>query len=172
VALYPCIVTQTNHPVARLLEWLPECDFAVLEHGFAPHGRDYQLLIEHSGYHQPGRHRITFTHVVELSFATEVRDDVWPTSWSDVFLDYSTWEQAGSPEGYVWGVNWSLAYPGIKAIEPSEKAASWSHRLKHTMSEAEVTTNQFRLSLIFSEIRAQRVDDRTDLISAVIIPLK
>lgn len=164
-------MTQSDHPVTRLLEWLPDCDFAVLEHGLTAHGRDYHILIEHSGYNHPGRHRLIFTHVVELSFTTEVRDDVWPGSWSDVFIDYATWEQAGEPEGYVWGVNWSLAYPGLKPIEPSGKAATWTQRVQHPMHEASLTTNQFHLGIVFHELRAERIDDRTDLISKVIIPL-
>lgn len=161
-----------DHPITRLREWLPESDFAVLEHGFLPHGRDYQIVVEHSGIKDPGRHRLVFTHVAQLSFVSEVRDDAWPPSWLDVFTDYAAWEAAGSPEGYVWGANWSLAYPGIKAIEPSAIADDWSQRLGHPMYEAELTTNQFRLALVFHEIRTQRIDDRTDLISQVIIPLK
>ena len=165
-------MTQTNHPIARLFEWLPECDFAVLEHGLAQHGRDYRLLLEHSGRVQPGRHWLTFTHVPEFALITEVRDDAWASSWSGPFTDYAAWEAAGEPEGYVWGVNWSLAYPGLRAIEPSAKAANWSSRLHHPMYEVELATNQFRLSLVFHDVRTERVDDRTDLISRVVIPLK
>jgi hypothetical protein len=165
-------LTQSDHPVSRLLEWLPDCDFAVLEHGLADHGRDYYLLIEHSGYNHPGRHRIIFTHTVELSLTSQVRDDVWPRSWSDVFIDYAAWEQAGQPDGYVWGVNWSLAYPGIKPVEPSSRAANWSQRIQHAMHEMVLTTNQFQLNLIFHDVRTEKIDDRTDLISQTIIPLK
>jgi hypothetical protein len=160
-----------DHPIARLLEWLPECDFAVLKHGFAPHGRDYHVVVEHSGRHRPGRHRLIFTHVAELAVTTNVRDDVWRESWAEIFTHYGAWDQAGAPEGYVWGVNWSLADPGIKAIAPSTRAAAWAHRLQHAMYEAELGTNQFRLALVFHDLRVEKIDDRTDLISQVIIPL-
>ena len=161
-----------THPVSRLFKWLPECDFAVLDHGFAPHGRDYRIIVEHSGHNAPGRHQLLFTHVVDLAISTTVRDDVWKESWSDVFTDYAAWEQADEPEGYIWGVNWSLAYPGLKASEASETAAAWSKRLGRPMYEAVLVTNQFRLTLLFHDIRTERVDDRTDLISRVIIPLR
>ena len=163
-------MTESDHPIAQLLEWLPECDFAVLDHGLAPHGRDYQLTIEHSGTKAPGRHKLVFTHVPEFSVVTEVRDDVWPESWSDVFTDYGAWERAGEPEGYVWGVNWSLAYPGLRAIVPSAKADMWGHRFGRPMYEAELATNQFTLRLVFHDIRTERLDDHTDLISRVMIP--
>ena len=161
-----------DHPVSRVLEWLPESDFAVLEHGFAAHGRDYHFEIEHSGNKKPGRHRLIFTHVVELTFLTQVRDDVWPDSWTDVFTDYAAWERAGNPGGYVWGTNWSLAYPGIKAVVPSMKAATWTDRVKHAMHEVALTTDRFRIELVFHDLLTERIDDRTDLISQVIIPLQ
>jgi hypothetical protein len=168
----PHSVTQTDHPITRLLEWLPECGFAVLKHGLAPHGRDYHMVIEQSSQHRPGRHRLIFTHVTEVAFTSEVRDDVWRASWADLFTHYGAWEEGGQPEGYVWGVNWSLAYPGIKAVEASAKADQWSRRLQHPMYEAELTTSQFRLALVFHDLRTQQIDDRTDLISQVTIPLK
>ena len=161
-----------RHPVTQLLDWLPDCDFAVLTHGWAPHGRDYYVEIEHSGYNEPGRHRLIFTHVVELWLRTAVRDDVWPHSWSDEFTDYQAWEQAGEPGGYVWGTNWSLAYPGLEAVEPSPKAVRWAERVQHPMHEATLETDRFNLGLIFHDLRTEKIDGQTDLISKVIIPLK
>ena len=159
------------HPVRQLLEWFPDCDFAVLEHGWAPHGRDYELVVEHSGYTRPGRHRFTFTHVVELAFETRVRDDVWPGSWDDVFTDYAAWQAAGEPPGYVWGVNWSMAYPGLEAVEPSDRAGAWALRVGQDIHEVRLETNQFLMTCCFHALRTEHLDARTDLVSQVIIPL-
>lgn len=60
----------------------------------------------------PGAHELTFTHCVRLEYETRVRDDVWSRSWSDEFVDYQAWLDAGEPDGYVWGTDWSSAYPG------------------------------------------------------------
>jgi len=37
-------MTQRFHPIARLLEWLPECDFAVLEDLRSPPGNRLEKL--------------------------------------------------------------------------------------------------------------------------------
>jgi hypothetical protein len=103
---------------------------------------------------------------------TRVRDDVWPCSWDDVFIDYAAWERAGNPGGYVWGTNWSLAYPGLEIIEPSAKAADWERRLGAPMYEVALKTERFWLTLIFHSLRTEQVDDDVELISRVIIPLK
>jgi hypothetical protein len=156
------------HPLDELLKWLPEVDFAILEHRFAIHGRDYVVFIE--DFNQ-GRHEIEFSHCVRADCETRVRDDVWPKSWSDEFTDYERWTSAKEPEGYVWGTNWSLAYPGIRAVRDSATAAEWSRRLGKEMFEATLETDRFFLRLIFHSIRSRKISDKSGTISQVIHPL-
>ena len=138
------------NPVDELLEWLPEVDFAILEHHFARHGRDYIFFIEDCLGSNPGQHEVSFTHCVKADCETRVMDDVWPRSWADEFIDYERWTKANEPEGYVWGTNWSNAYPGIRAVRDSVKAAEWSRRLGKQMFEATMETDRFFFTLDLS----------------------
>jgi hypothetical protein len=160
------------HPLDELLRWLPEVDFAVLGHRFASHGRDYIVLIEDCLSLDKGQHEITFTHCVSVNYETRVRDDVWPKSWSDEFTDYSKWISASEPDGYIWGTNWSLAHPGIKAARDSPNAAEWSRRLGKQMFEITLETDLFFLRLIFHSIRTHKISELTETVSQVINPLK
>jgi len=45
------------------------------------------------------------------------------TFCDDRLTDYVEWEAAGKPDGYVWGRNWSLAYPGLEAPDDDPTAA-------------------------------------------------
>lgn len=119
----------------------------------------------------PGRHQVQFTHVAELSYATAVADEALAQSWGEEFVDYQSWLDAGGPEGYVWGTCWSLAWPGIRAIESSAKAASWTDRLGKPMYEVEIETDRFRMNLVFHSLRWARVSDETSTVSSVVIPL-
>ena len=104
-------------------------DSSVVSHGFARHVRDYDVVIDvvaarpdgSRGYVE-GRYRYRFTHCVEAHVVTEVSDDVWLLSWSDHFIDYAAWVDAGSPEGFVWGVNAADAYPGLTYMSESDLA--------------------------------------------------
>ena len=166
-------MTSPDHPLTALLDWLPDCDFGVMDHGFLPHGRDYSFLVESSIGKDPGQHQIQFTHVVDLSYGTAVADDTWPTSWGEVFVDYQSWLDAGEPNGYVWGTCWSsAAWPGIRAIEPSTKAAAWAARLGKPMYEAEIETDRFCINLVFHSLRSAQVSDVTSTLSMAVIPLK
>jgi hypothetical protein len=160
------------HPLKSILSWLPELDFAVVWHSFTDYGRDYQIIIEDCHGSDPGQHKLTFTHCVHAFVESRVRDDVWPVSWGDEFIDYDKWVTAGEPGGYVWGTKWSLAYPGIEAVEESPIAKEWSDRLGKNMYEITLETDRFFLRLIFHSIKSEKIGDDTSTISQITVPLK
>ena len=160
------------HPLKQLFEWFPDRDFAVLDHGFLPHGRDYSIVVESALGKDPGHHRFQFTHVVVAIYTTRVEDDLLRKSWEDTFVDYEEWERAGTPAGYVWGTNWSLADPGMRAVEPSQLATDWSERLQKPMYELKLETDRFSLFLVFHSLRTAKIDDRTDTVAQVIVPIE
>lgn len=157
--------------VAELLQWLHPLDFAVLGHGWARHGRDYLIVVQDMLGSDPGTHELTFTHCVQLDYETRVRDDVWPRSWSDEFVDYQAWLDAGEPDGYVWGTDWSNAYPGLSVPERSDLADHWKQRLGRDMAEVSLETDRFFLRLVFHSVLWRKLDDDIGTISQVHIPL-
>lgn len=159
------------HPVDELLQWLSDLDFAVLVHGLAEHGRDYVFVVQDMLGGDPGTHELTFTHCVKADYETRVLDHVWPESWAEEFTDYATWKAAGEPDGYVWGTNWSNAYPGLAAVPESADAALWNARLGRPMHEMTLETDRFFLRLVFHSIRTRRLSDDIETISQVHIPL-
>jgi|SRR5579864_6299378 len=154
-----------TNPLDALLKWLPAQDFAVLEHRFAKHGRDYIVVVEDCLGSNPGQHEITFTHCPKVQYETRVQDGVWPKSWTDEFTDYKSWTSAHEPEGYVWGTNWSLAYPGLRAVPESAQAAEWSGRLGKEMFEGTLETDRFILRLIFHSLRSRKISEDVQTIS-------
>jgi hypothetical protein len=157
--------------VDDLLGWLHPVDFAVLGHGWAKHGRDYLVIVQDVIGSDPGTHELRFTHCVQLDYETRVRDDVWPMSWSDELLSYQEWLDAGEPAGYVWGTNWSNAYPGLSTPDRSNRAEQWSQRLGNDMAEVCLETDRFALSLVFHSVLWRKLDDDVGTISQVHIPL-
>ena len=61
------------HPLDELLKWLPAIDFAVFQHGFASHGRDYMIFIGDCLGADKGEHEITFTHCVRADYEIVAR---------------------------------------------------------------------------------------------------
>ncbi|GAB4375773.1 MAG: hypothetical protein Kow00114_39120 [Kiloniellaceae bacterium] len=161
-----------KNPLAVAIEtWLASCDFGVMSHGFAKHGRDYVFIIEDSIGRDPGTHRLTFTHVVSLKYETAQSDESWRQSWDEHFIDYDAYLEAGEPEGYVWGTNWSNAWPGVKAPESTPDSLRWSEKLGYPMFEMSLETDRFRISMIFHELRAEKLSSETATISQSVIPL-
>jgi hypothetical protein len=163
-------LTTSQPSVAERLERL--FDLPILSHGLAPHQRDYIIESEVGGQSEHrGQYRFTFTHCVVANLETTVRDDTWRLSWDDRFIDYNQWLATGEPAGYVWGVNWSMAYPGPSYVEGSTLAAEWSARLSHVMHEAVIETNAFRLQLVFHDLLIERTGDDISVYDQVTFPI-
>lgn len=101
---------------------------------------------DHHSYTQ-GLYRYRFTHCPEVSVESRLPAAGWQ-GWDDVFLSYEAWEKAGNPEGYLWAVEYAVAYPGLSYVEGSETASDWSERLGHEMHEVVIETNVFALRMI------------------------
>jgi hypothetical protein len=133
----------------------PMFDGAVVSHGFTSYMRDYDVTVEvpaanpdGSGSYIASRLRYRFTHCVEAHIETTVGPDVWRTSWSDEFIDHGSWTATGEPDGYVWGVEWSEAYPGPSRVADSPRARSWTNKLDQAMHEIRIQTNAFLIDLV------------------------
>lgn len=129
------------------------------------------FVVETNMGQDPGQHKLQFTHVVDLSYTTAVSDDVLAKSWGEEFIEYQAWLDANEPEGYVWGTEWSMAWPGMRALESSIKAQKWSTRLSKPMYEAEIETDRFRINIVFHSLRYAKVSDDTSTVSRCLIPL-
>jgi hypothetical protein len=167
------VAEDLKNPLAVATEnWLASSDFGVMNHGFAEHGRDYVFIVEDSIGGDPGTHRLTFTHVVSLKYETAVQDEWWRKSWDDRFIDFEAYEEAGEPEGYVWGTNWSGAWPGLKAPDATPEALRWTEKLGHPMYEMSIETDRFRITMIFHDLRTEKLSEEAPTIGRSVIPLK
>jgi hypothetical protein len=145
-------------------------DSAIVSHGFTDYLRDYDVVIDvlaalppevptgdSTGSYIAGRYRYRFTHCPEVRITSIVKDEAWRYSWDDVFTDYQAWEAAGNPEGFVWGVKWADAYPGLSYVTDESLAAPWTERLAHDMHEVAIETNAFTLRLVCHDLRVDQL---------------
>lgn len=139
-------------------------DSAIDSHGFTPFLRDYDVIIDvpapkpdGPGSYIYGRYRYRFTHCAEAIARTTVTPHAWKDSWDDLFTDYGAWEAAGNPAGYVWRVNWALAYPGLSYIHGSEHARRWTELLGHDMHHVRIESNALALDLVFHDLQLDQL---------------
>src|SRR5215212_1496886 len=158
--------------VQEKLEEYPMFDVAILRHGYTSYMRDYDVIAEIGGVGGTGSgvYRYRFTHCVQISTRTLVRDEIWQKSWDDLFIDYQRWLEADTPIGFVWGACWSMAYPGLSYLAESAMAEEWSKRLQKPMHEVEIETQAFYLQLIFHDILIDKLSDEVSVIDKAIIP--
>jgi hypothetical protein len=147
-------------------------DVGILVHGFVPYKRDYFFHIE-TLWREPwaGQYVLLFRHCYEFNYSTVADPKVINESWDDAFIDFEKYQAAGEPEGYVWGTNHMLAYPGFRLVKDSQKAAVWSARLGKQMQETCLEAEIFQMSLVFYDWTLTKVNDQTNLIRQIIFPI-
>ncbi|MEU4534420.1 hypothetical protein AB0G15_06105 [Streptosporangium sp. NPDC023825] len=133
-------------------------DQALLRHGFTEYMRDYQLVIHatadpRSGI-APATLRYLFRYCVQAECTTTVRTDTWRESLDDRLITYETGVDL---EGYVWGVNWQLLYPGATLVADSPTARDWAAAIGIDFHEVRIQTNAHDLTLIFSDLQIEEL---------------
>ncbi|MCK7483536.1 MAG: hypothetical protein M0C28_45785 [Candidatus Moduliflexus flocculans] len=161
----------------RLVEYGGFIDVGILNHGFAPHLRDYDVLFEalwgkKKWADAKGTYRLRFSHCPEATILTRVPDASWKQAWADVFIDYDQWVAAGEPNGFVWGACWSMAYPGLRYIDDSVRARQWSERMGKPMHEVIIETEAFQLQLVFHDFTVTKLSDEVSIIDKIMFPIK
>jgi hypothetical protein len=130
-------------------------DSVIVRHGFVPYLRDYDVVIQISRSQLLFR----FSHCVSASVTTSVGDELWQDSWNDTFTSEEAYEKEGRPEGYFWGVGYSMAYPGPSLLADSLPAREWSLRLGKQMIEVLIETNAHNIRLIFHDLYVTNLPD-------------
>jgi hypothetical protein len=131
-------------------------DTGITRHGFTPYMRDYEVVVV---VPRGSQHILKFSHCPFVEVVTTVRDDLWRCSWDDVFTDYAAWKAAGEPEGYVWGVCDSEAYPGPTYLEDSKLAQEWTSRLGKLMHEVLIRSNAYNIRLLFHDLHIAKLQE-------------
>lgn len=159
--------------VETKLDELGFIDVGVFRHGFTPYRRDYFFEYEVGGpTSHAGRYLCFFTHCVIAHVETCMTYELWRASWGDEFIDHQAWQEAGEPEGFVWGSNWSLAYPGLEYIRDFKLAAKWSAKLGKEMHEVTIDMEALSIQLIFHDVRVQKLSSDVNVVNQVIFPMK
>lgn len=140
---------------AQLLARESFFDAAILKHGFTDYMRDYEIVV--SGRGEPPLtdvHRYHFVGCVEAAYESAIEPTVMAKSMDDRCV-YAGPDHPATvePDGFIWGVRWANAYPGLTYVEHGVRAAAWSARLGCAMHEVVLETNVYRLRLVFASVR-------------------
>ena len=141
--------------VREILERHSFDDAAVLRHGWVDYMRDYELLVGTvKGPTDPTVHRYQFVGCVEATCQTALSPETFTRSLSDRFvLAGPDYPDQDDPDGFIWGVRWAAAYPGLAYVANGERARYWSELLGRTMHETFLETNAYSLLLVFADVR-------------------
>lgn len=150
----------TGQEIDELMTTFDVFDNALIFHSYKNYMRDYELIVEvHIGPALQGTYSYLFRYCVEADIRTSLNPNTYRESLDDRLIDYETGKDL---DGYVWGVKWSLMYPGWKRHAASQRAAAWSEHVGLEFHEVVVETNAFLITLVFASLHIKQVSDRID----------
>jgi hypothetical protein len=83
-------------------------------------------------------------------------DQIYRRSLDDRLTRY---ESGKNLDGKIWGLNWSLLYPGWAMHMSSAKAAHWTERLGITFHGTEVEGDAYNITLVFADLVVTKIPD-------------
>jgi hypothetical protein len=145
--------------VRELLKREDFFDAAILRHGFVDYMRDYEILVGgRDGPPHTDVHRYLFVGCAEAFYETAIEPRAFNTSLRDanVFAgpDYP---EEDIPDGFVWGVRYANAYPGLTYVEDGKRAAHWAAAMSRPMHEVLIETEAYRLRIVFADVRHEHL---------------
>ena len=154
--------------VRELLERESFFDAAILRHGFVDYMRDYQLIVSaRNGPPYTDVHRYLFVGCVEAVYQSAIAPEHLPRSLPDDLV-YSgpDYPDKDDPDGFIWGVRYANAYPGLSYIADGKRAAYWRDRLSRPMHDVFLETEAYTLLLVFADVRYEFLgsDDQPGLL--------
>jgi hypothetical protein len=158
--------------VKQLLKREDFFDAAVVRHGFTDYMRDYEIIVAaRNGPPNTDVHKYQFIGCVEAHYQTKL-NGAFAQSLSDEFVysgpDYPDKED---PDGFIWGVRFADAYPGMEYLETGERAEYWSGLMGRKMHEITVETNAYLLRLVFADVRYTFVGNEPEVVLSKDMPL-
>ncbi len=145
-------------------------DGVLLSHAYTRYMRDYELVVEnHVGPTERGTYSYLFKYCVESNISTSLSGTTYRKLLDDRLIVYETGKDL---DGYVWGVNWSLLYPGWERVSPSENATNWEREIGIEFHEVSIQSTAYNITLVFSDlVITKRSDHISSGINQVFIPL-
>ena len=158
--------------VKELLEREDFFDAAILRHGFTDYIRDYEIIVgARNGPPNTDVHKYQFVGCVEAHYETKL-GQTFTQSLSDEYV-YSgpDYPEKDVPDGFIWGVRFADAYPGLTYVENGERAKHWSQLLGRTMHEVAIETNCYYLRLVFADLRYAFLGHEPDVVVSKDMPI-
>ena len=133
-------------------------DAEIVTHGFLPTMRDYRLGVQRLDYEPLGTFDYVFRGCMEARYEVTLRPEA--VSLDDRLLDQQSSQELDVPLGFQWWVATACSSEeGVHHSRVSERARFWEERLALPMHELVISTNVYRLALVFHDLVVTPVAD-------------
>ena len=134
-------------------------DQAIIRHGMLNNIRDYEVIGFIYGQEYEEEIQYIFKGCIKADFKVIVKPEHY--SMDDRLLDLSRQSESDYPNGFIWGVNYAVTYPGLTLTENSDELIQLEKTYGLKFNKIFIETNAYELTLIFHDLDT-RLLKRTD----------
>ena len=130
-------------------------DQAITRHGILENIRDYEIIGYLSGLEFDEEVQYIFKGCIKADYKVKVRSEYY--SMDDRLLDPTGQDEPDYPKAWVWGVNYTLVYPGWTLTEDSAELKLLEQSYGFKFYQIYFDTNTYDLTLTFHDVETKLI---------------
>jgi hypothetical protein len=117
--------------------------------------RDYEII----GYLTGEEVDTEIQYIFKGCIKSDYQITVAPSDFSmdEILLDASLQNEPNYPKAFIWGVNYSVVYPGWILIEDTGELKELEKLYGIRFYEIQIQTNAYNLTLIFNDLETKEI---------------
>lgn len=136
--------------IKEKLEEFDLFDQAITRHGMLECIRDYEVIGYLSGVDFESEVQFIFKGCIKVDYKVKVAPEHY--SMDDRLLDLDRQDEPDYPEGFIWGANFAVVYPGWTLKQDTDELKKLEKNYGLKFYEIYFDTNAYDLTIIFHEI--------------------
>lgn len=136
-------------------------DQAITRHGMLECIRDYEVISYLSGMDFDSEVQYVFKGCIKVDYKVKVAPEHY--SMDDRLLDIDRQDESDYPEGFIWGANFAVVYPGWTLKQDTDEIKMLEKTYGLKFYQVYFDTNAYDLTITFHDIdtkELKRIDKK------------
>lgn len=130
-------------------------DQSIIRHGMLEYIRDYEIIGYLSGKEFDFELQYVFKGCIKSDFQIKVAPKDF--SLDERLLDLAKQNEPNYPKAFIWGVNFSVVYPGWTLLDDSNELRELEKLYGIKFYKIHFETNAYDLALIFHDVEMKQI---------------
>jgi hypothetical protein len=130
-------------------------DQAITRHGILEYIRDYEVIGYISGMDFDSEVQFVFKGTIKVDYKVKVAPEHYSMDYRLIDLDHQC--EPDYPEGFIWGVNFAVVYPGWTIHQDTSELKELEKKYGLKFYSVYFETNAYDLTITFHDLETKEI---------------